>query len=81
MFISYVGEYEELYLAPDVVKSYWRFNPQVSYSGYADTRITLGVRNVFDEEPPVDTADTTTRGIGVHNIQPAFWYARIEKDW
>jgi iron complex outermembrane receptor protein len=81
MFISWVGEYEELYLAPEKVKSYWRFNPQVSYSGIADTKITFGVRNVFDEEPPVDTAETTTRGIGVHNIEPRFWYLRLEKDW
>lgn len=81
LFIDYVGEFEELFLAPAKVKSYWRFNPQVAFAGWMDTRITVGCRNVFDEEPPVDTADTTTRAIGVHNIEPRFWYMRFERDW
>ena len=81
LFIDYVGEFEEQFLAPQKVKSYWRFNPQVAFSGLYDTTITVGVRNVFNEAPPVDTADTTTRAIGVHNIEPRFWYLRIAKDW
>lgn len=79
LFIDYVGEYDGLY--GDVVKSYWRFNPQVAFSGLYDTTITFGIRNVFDEEPPVDIADTTTRAVGVHNIEPRFWYLRLSKDW
>ncbi|NDV62135.1 TonB-dependent receptor [Puniceicoccales bacterium CK1056] len=79
LFIDYVGEYDGLY--GDVVKSYWRFNPQVSFSGLYDTSVTVGVRNVFNEEPPVDIADTTTRAIGVHNIEPTFLYVRVSKDW
>jgi len=80
IFISYVGEYEELYI-PGNVKAYWRVNPQVAFSGWYDTTITVGVRNVFDEEPPVDTAQTSTRNEGVHNIEPSFWYLRVQKDW
>ena len=80
LFIDYVGEYQELYFDTDV-KGYWRFNPQVAFSGWYDTTITFGVRNVFDEEPPVDTASTNTRNESLHNIEPAFWYLRLRKDW
>jgi hypothetical protein len=34
LFIDWVGEHEELFLAPQMIKSYWRFNPQVAFSGY-----------------------------------------------
>jgi iron complex outermembrane receptor protein len=79
LFISYVGEYDGLY--GDFIKSYWRFNPQVAYSGLWDTTLTFGIRNFFDEDPPVDIADTTTRATGVHNIEPRFFYLRVKKDW
>lgn len=81
LFIDYVGHFDELFLAPEEVDAYWRFNPQVAFSGLYDTTITVGIRNLFDEEPPVDTADTTTRAVGVHNIEPRFWYVRVSKDW
>jgi iron complex outermembrane receptor protein len=81
LFIDWVGEHEELFLAPQMIKSYWRFNPQVAFSGMYDTTITVGVRNFFDEEPPTDTASTTTISADVHNVEPRFWYIRIKKDW
>jgi iron complex outermembrane receptor protein len=79
LYIDYVGSYDGLY--GDTIKSYTRFNPQVAFSGWYDTTITVGIRNVFDKEPPVDIADTTTRAIGVHNIEPRFMYVRLSKDW
>lgn len=81
LFISYIGEYDRLFIPSDTVKAYWRFNPQVAFSGLYDTTITLGVRNVFNEEPPVDHAEATTRNAGVHNLEPRFFYMRVQKDW
>lgn len=80
LFIDYTGEYEERFFASDV-KSYWRFNPQVAFSGMWDSTITFGIRNVFNEEPPVDTAETSTRNANVHNLEPRFLYLRLSKDW
>ncbi|EKE84417.1 TonB-dependent receptor plug domain-containing protein [Idiomarina xiamenensis] len=38
------------------VDSYWEFGTQLAYQGIADTRITLTVNNLFNEQPPFDPA-------------------------
>jgi len=79
LFVDYIGEFDDY--SGDPIKSYWRFNPQVAFSGWWDTTITVGVRNVFNEEPPLDPEDTTYRSTQIHNIEPRFGYLRIRKDW
>jgi iron complex outermembrane recepter protein len=61
--------------------SYTRVNPQISYAGFFDTKITVGVRNVFDKAPPVDFGEGTGYTRGLHNPEPAFWYMRVAKDF
>lgn len=56
-------------------------NPSVTYSGFLDTRITLGVRNVFDKDPPTDYGDATRYTGGVNLWEPAFWYLRVTRDF
>ena len=56
-------------------------NPQVSFKGFWDSKITVGIRNVFDEPPPKDWADVTSINNSVHNTEPRFWYIRWMKDW
>ncbi|MFO7724247.1 MAG: TonB-dependent receptor [Oceanipulchritudo sp.] len=85
LFIDFIGEYEQG-AAEDQeesgnVKAYWRFNPQVAYSGLWDTTITVGVRNVFDEAPPLDVFEVTNVNVGLHNAEPRFAYIRLSKDW
>lgn len=80
LFMDYVGAYEDLYYPVDV-EPHWRFNPQIVYRGFTDLTFTLGVRNVLNENPPVDTASSITVMPGIHNIEPAFWYMRLRKDW
>lgn len=63
------------------VKSQWIFNLNASYSGIADTEITVGVNNVFNEEPPVDAWDGLGATAGVNYLAPAFWYMRVERDF
>ncbi|MEX0325708.1 MAG: TonB-dependent receptor plug domain-containing protein [Puniceicoccaceae bacterium] len=56
----------------------YRVNAQVSYSGWSDMRWTLGVRNLFDRDPPFHSWS----GIGAHYTHPTekrFWYLRLEK--
>lgn len=62
--------------------SYVRVNPSVSYSGLWDTTITVGARNIFDENPPFDfSASGDGYYAGVHNPEPLFWYVRIGKEF
>ncbi len=56
-------------------------NPQVSYSGLFDTKITIGVRNIFNRTPPLDYGDATRHTPGVNYPEPAFWYARVSRDF
>lgn len=56
-------------------------NPSVTYSGFLDTRITLGVRNLFDRDPPLDFGDATRYTGGVNLWEPAFWYLRVTRDF
>jgi outer membrane receptor protein involved in Fe transport len=56
-------------------------NPQVSYDGLWDTRITVGVNNVFDENPPEDLFQAAGFTPGVNIGTPAFWYFRIGRDF
>lgn len=85
LFVDFVGEYEQLdgddQDAYGNVKAYWRFNPQVAFSGFWDTTITVGVRNVFDEAPPLDLGDVTNVNNSLHNAEPRFVYVRFAKDW
>ena len=69
------------YIVPDV-GSYVSFSPQISYQGFWDTNITLGVRNIFDEEPPRDI--TATNGgylSGVYPWEPRFLFLRFQRDF
>lgn len=67
--------------APDL-PSHQIWNPQVSYSGLWDTKITLGVRNLFDKEPPRDITQTNGGYMsGVYPWEPRFVYLRFDRDF
>lgn len=56
-------------------------NPQVSYSGLFRTRLTLGVRNVLDREPPLDYGEAERWSPGVNDAEPLFWYLRASREF
>lgn len=56
-------------------------NPQITYSGFWDTDITVGARNVFDREPPFDRNSPEGWNSNIHDPEPAFVYVRIGKEW
>lgn len=56
-------------------------NPQVAYRGLFNSKITLGVRNVFDREPPLDYGEAERWTPGVSHAEPLFWYLRVSRDF
>lgn len=80
MFIYYIGSYETLFDLGKV-DAQINVNPQVTYKGWYDTDITVGISNVFNDDPPVDPSDTTLTNPSLHNIAPAMWYMRVGRDF
>ncbi|MEM7671770.1 MAG: TonB-dependent receptor [Verrucomicrobiota bacterium] len=83
MYVYFIDEYKSVFDAFDIppTEAQWVFNPQVSYSGFFDTKITVGVNNVFNTEPSRDKDETLTVNPAVNIIQPAFWYVRLTRDF
>ncbi len=89
-FTSYVGDVEDRGIVltatsqPWIIEDYQTHNLYVQYElGYdtdSSTRIRLGMRNIFDEVPPL--ADTNFGYLGdLHNPQGRFVYATIRKQF
>ncbi len=80
IFLNYIGEYPN----PDFpgINPYVRVNPKISYSGWWDTNITIGVNNVFDKQPPFDLSRGSDAYLsGVHDPMPRFVYVRIGREF
>ncbi len=52
------------------VKAYTLYNLSVSYGGIKNTKLTLGITNLFDRDPPFSTHN-------VDNVAGAGWDARV----
>ncbi|MBS0662334.1 MAG: TonB-dependent receptor [Verrucomicrobia bacterium] len=59
----------------------WRVDPQVSYNGIWGTKVTVGVRNVFNKAPPRYLDLGTGYYSGVSVAEPAFWYVRLSREF
>jgi len=57
-------------------------NLQVSYAGFLDTKIVLGINNVFDVDPPLSLWGNygTSAGAGVSTLPRSFMIS-FERDW
>ncbi len=90
--LNYIGEFED---TPDIdfdgvldydtntsrmVDSFLTVNVQASYTGFENTRLTFGIDNLFDEEPPFAVGDADSDLYGYvqsqHSPRGLFWYAR-----
>ncbi|HEY1110679.1 MAG TPA: TonB-dependent receptor [Opitutaceae bacterium] len=84
LFVTYIGKYSILNSGrvglPDV-GSQVVYNPQVAYKGFWNSTLTVGVRNVFDQAPPLDPSDSKLTNENVNLVEPAFWYVRWSKEW
>jgi len=56
-------------------------DPQVSYSGLWRTRFTVGVRNVFNQNPPFYMDGSTGYNSGIATVDPRFWYVRVSREF
>jgi iron complex outermembrane recepter protein len=75
---NYTGRYEQFYQAgPLKVKENITFDAQVQYTGFKNLKLTVGGRNIFNENPP--WADENYYGYDSSNTDPrgAYWYARV----
>lgn len=80
VYVYYIGAFEN-YSEVGNQDSQILVNPQVTYYGYKGARITLGVRNIFDSDPPFDEHSSTGWNSAIHDPEQAFAYLRISKDW
>ncbi len=92
VFANYIGERERSVYDDDTedggsiyinytVDRQITVNANVSYAGLWDSTVTVGVNNILNSEPPVDPMDHTGTTAGVNNLEPAFWWVRLQKDW
>jgi outer membrane receptor protein involved in Fe transport len=75
------GEYEDSLYLNYTVQEQLNWNTSVSYRGPWDTTVTVGVNNVFNNEPPADPFDPIGTTPGVNDPEPAFWYVRLETEF
>ncbi|HEY0945899.1 MAG TPA: TonB-dependent receptor [Opitutaceae bacterium] len=80
LLITYIGHYDD-FDGVDDVGSQIIVNPQVSYAGLWDTKITLGARNALDRDPPFDPNSSTGWNANINDPEKAFVYVRVTKDW
>ncbi len=80
VFCEHVGTFRN-YDESGFIGNQFLVNPQVSYSGFARTKVTVGARNVFDRDPPFDRHSSTAWNDNIHNPQKAFVYVRLEREW
>lgn len=80
IFVQHVGSYLDNFAIAEISDQYV-VNPQVAYKGLWGSTITVGVRNVFDKNPPIDLSDSKLVNENVNFVEPAFWYVRWSKEW
>lgn len=85
VFVNYLGEMPTSIIVSNTTspKQEQQFivNPQVSYSGLWKTKITVGVRNVLDEDPPFYVPASQGYNAGIALIEPQFWYVRLSREF
>jgi len=85
VFVNYLGEMPSSTIVTNYItpkqEAQILVNPQVSYAGLWKTRITVGVRNVFDSEPPVYLPASQGYNAGIAIIDPRFWYVRVSREF
>ncbi len=71
---------DTLYLVYDVDPQI-TVNASVSYNGFEKTKLLVGVNNLLNEDPPLDGFDASGSTPGVNDHAPAFWYAKITREF
>jgi hypothetical protein len=85
VFIGYIGRFDQYVASGGTAKASipsqnW-INPQISYSGFFKTKITVGARNVFDRDPPFDPHTSTGWNSDISNPEKVFVYVRLSREF
>ncbi len=80
LYVTHIGEYLDNFGIARISAQYV-VSPQVSYRGWLNSTITVGVRNVLDRDPPRDLSDSKLVNENVNYVEPLFAYVRWSKDW
>lgn len=62
------------------MKDQYTVNPQIGYNGLWKTKITVGVRNALNDDPPRYLDNQTGYFPQVSRAEKAFWYLRLARD-
>ncbi len=89
MFVNYTGERKGELTEDDepevngfnVYDSQIITNLTASYGAFFGSRVSIGVTNLFDEEPPLSFWGSYFTTPGTVYTKPRFWYLSIEKEW
>jgi iron complex outermembrane receptor protein len=84
LFMTYVHGFNSIQpfgVPEERIASYVRFNPQVSYRGFWNSTITVGMRNALNATPPRYIDGSTGYHPNVHSGEPAFAYIRLSKEF
>jgi len=85
VFVNYIGGYPaQLFTGPGTepdTKAQWRINPQVSYRTPWKTKVTVGVRNVLNDDPPFYISSQFGYNPAINTAEPAFWYVRLSREF
>lgn len=83
VFVSYIGPFDKYKEtgAKGKVGSQTTINPQISYAGFFDVKITLGARNIFDRDPPFDRHSSMGWDADIHSPEKRFVYVRLEREF
>ncbi len=77
---DYIGAFDN-YSGTGNVSEQLQIHPQISYRGFARTKLTLGARNVFDRNPPFDRQSSTGYNQDISIPEKAFVYVRASRDF
>lgn len=71
---------DQLFLVYDV-KAQINLNLSATYSGFEKMKITVGLNNALNEDPPLDGFDPLGTTPGVNDALPAYWYMRLTREF
>ncbi len=81
--VRWVDGFDTIFGIPEELSEVATYDVNVGYDGFWDTRITIGVDNVFDEEAPFSDDDNSAYEPGFHTAAylGRFWWMAVSRSW
>ncbi|HEX4885326.1 MAG TPA: TonB-dependent receptor, partial [Casimicrobiaceae bacterium] len=83
LYVNYIHHYYQVNgiaggSSTDYVESWTTTDFQVQYKGFKNWTLALGVKNLFDNDPPFSDDETQGFDFSTHNPVGRFWYGRVK---